>query len=103
MLNARNARGLQAVGDIAQVMRDNIVELRLAPHAPQQPSLPLGWVLSDAAMDILDSGIRDQAGNAAGIANIRTILTAGKVSATKCDNSQCSESVAQKGSSYGGD
>jgi hypothetical protein len=103
VLNARNARGLQAIGDIALVMRENIVELRLAPTTPGEAPLPLGWVLSDAAMDILDHGVTNQKGNGAAIRNIRNLLAGAPIDAPKCDTAQCTEGVAQKGSSYGGE
>lgn len=101
VLNARDARGLQAIGDISQVMRNNIVELRLAPTKQHEAPLPLGWVLSDAAMDTLDKGVTNQAGNGAAIDNIRNLLAGAAIKPPNCDRAECSEAVAQKGSAYG--
>jgi hypothetical protein len=103
VLNARDARGRQAIGDLALVMRNNIIELRLAPTRPGQEPLPLGWVLSDAAMDTLDAGVKDQAGNGAAIENIRKLLAAQPIQNPKCDTAQCGPEVADKGSAYSSD
>ena len=101
VLNARNARGLQAIGDIVS---NNVAELRLAPTKPGQQPLPLGWVLSDEAMDRLDSGIVDQDGNGVAIGNIGALLNVlgRKFTPPNCATAQCSDALAQKGSSYGG-
>lgn len=103
VLNARDARGRQAIGDIAEVMRNNIVELRLAPTRPGEEPLPLGWVLSGAAMDTLDAGVKNQAGNGAAIENIRKLLAAQPIQNPKCDDAQCGPQVADKGSAYSSD
>jgi hypothetical protein len=102
VLNARDARGRQAIGDIAQVMRNNIVELRLAPTRQGEEPLPLGWVLSDQAMNTLDAGVQNQAGNRVAIENIGKLLAAQEIQKPDCDTAQCGKGVVvDKGSSYG--
>jgi len=61
VLNARDARGEQAVGDLAQLMGDGgMVEFRLLPRFVP---LPLGWVLSQRAQDSIDWSAACEGGN----------------------------------------
>lgn len=61
VLNARGARGEQAVGDLVQLVGDGAVaEFRLLPrYVP----LPLGWVLSQRAQDSIDWSAACEGGN----------------------------------------
>jgi len=108
LLNARGARGQQAVGDLAQAMRSvggvppavrsDIVEFRLIPRTVP---LPLGWVLSGPAMDAIDRAMTAEAGNRSGIEIIKNRLgMVPQAPASACDNAGCSEKttpVEQKG------
>jgi hypothetical protein len=108
LLNARGARGQQAVGDLAQAMRSvggvppavrsDIVEFRLIPRTVP---LPLGWVLSGPAMDAIDLAMTAEAGNRSGIQIVKNRLgMVPQAPASACDNAGCSEKttpVEQKG------
>lgn len=60
VLNARDARGSQAVGDLAQIAETNVAEFRLLPRFVP---LPLGWVLSERAQDAIDWSAGCEGGN----------------------------------------
>lgn len=59
LLNTRDARGAQALGDL---LSNDVafVELRLIPRTVP---LPLGWVLSERAQDAIDSAMDSEGGN----------------------------------------
>ncbi|HXH38907.1 MAG TPA: hypothetical protein VNN08_09790 [Thermoanaerobaculia bacterium] len=101
VLNARDARGKEAVGDLAQVMRDAMIEIRLAPRATTDTALPLGWILSDTAMKTIDNGLTAQSGNLAAIDALRSLFATGTRPPVACDNAQCGDANAEKGSGYG--
>jgi hypothetical protein len=108
LLNARGARGQQAVGDLAQAMRSvggvppamrsDIIEFRLIPRTVP---LPLGWVLSGPAMDAIDNAMTGEAGNRSGIEIVKNRLgMVPQAPPSACDNAGCSEKttpVEQKG------
>jgi hypothetical protein len=71
VLNARSARGALADGDLAQMMGERILEFRLIQRGVP---LPLGWVLSDEAMDSIDSGIDCEGGNRSAAAILATAI-----------------------------
>ncbi|HUR79300.1 MAG TPA: patatin-like phospholipase family protein [Thermoanaerobaculia bacterium] len=60
LLNTRDARGSQAVGDLAQIAGAQIAEFRLQPRFVP---LPLGWVLSERAQDAIDWSAGCEGGN----------------------------------------
>jgi hypothetical protein len=107
-LNAREARGKEAVGDLVQIMRDGMLEIRLAPRRPNDTVLPLGWILSDQAMTAIDRAIRKPkpgdpipiSGNQAAIAALQKLIASGIRPPVACDNAQCGDKNAEKGSAY---
>ena len=101
VLNARDARGKEAVGDLAHVMRDGMLELRLAPKTADDTALPLGWILSDAAMTTIDNGVSAQSANKAAIDALRKLFAEGTRPQVVCDNALCGNTNAEKGSGYG--
>jgi hypothetical protein len=62
LLNTELARGDQAVGDLVQVAKPDLVEFRLLPRFVP---LPLGWVLSQRAQDSIDWSTACEGGNRA--------------------------------------
>jgi hypothetical protein len=107
VLNAREARGKEAVGDLAEVMRDGMLELRLSPRRTNDTALPLSWILSDEAMTVIDDAIKPPgggriaiSGNQAAVAALRNLIASGTRPSVACDYAQCDDKNAEKGSAY---
>jgi hypothetical protein len=103
VLNARGARGQQAIGDLAQniaaqTTAADMIEFRLIPR---KVPLPLGWVLSGPAMDAIDAAMLSEAGNRSGLEIVKNRLAmVPQAPSSACENAGCSEKnapVEQKG------
>jgi len=86
VLAARGARGVQAVGDVVLQSRQpsrvaNVIEFRLVPNTVP---LPLGWVLSDQAMDAIDNAIPCAPDNRAGVAVVGSVIGARLPATMQC-------------------
>jgi hypothetical protein len=72
LLNTRVARGRQAVADLTQRLSNDdgsqdVVGFRLIPR---NTPLPLGWVLSDRAMNVIDAAVDCEGGNRSAVASV---------------------------------
>jgi hypothetical protein len=102
VLNARDARGKEAIGDLVQNMSGlggASVELRLAPPNDHAVPLPLGWILSTDAMDEIDAAMTQQHGNVAAVQILTAFLKNGTVPSLSCPAEKCADEA--KGSTYG--
>jgi len=94
LLNTRSARGAQAVGDVAQLQKASLVEFRLVARTIP---LPLGWVLSDSAMNAIDNAMASEGGNVSGVAMIRDRIAGAPPSDEEpCLHSGCGNVVKEK-------
>jgi hypothetical protein len=102
VMNARDARGKEAIGDLVQAMPGlggASLELRLAPPNDHAVPLPLGWILSANAMDEIDAAMTRQHGNVAAVQILTTFVKSGRVPSLTCPADKCADEA--KGSTYG--
>ena len=90
------------MGDLAQRMRgadgrEDMVEFRLVRR---DVPLPLGWVLSERAMDAIDAAVHDEEGNRKAIAIIAQLIAGGDPQLPMCDGAAIAPPVNQKGVSH---
>jgi hypothetical protein len=101
-LNARDARGKEAVGDLVQSMpgfHGASIELRLSPPDDRAVPLPLGWILSTDAMDEIDGAMDKQHGNVAATQMLAAFIKTAVAPATNCLGPKCGDDA--KGPAYG--
>ncbi len=83
LLNTRNGRGSQAVGDLREMLaarldQPNIIEFRLIQR---RVPLPLGWVLSERSRIEIDRATRTEGGNVWAMKQIGKLLGAASLPA----------------------
>ena len=97
--NTRSARGSLAVGALAQHMRrpeggEDMLEFRLVRR---DVPLPLGWVLSERAMDAIDAAVHDEEGNRKAIAIVGQLIAGQEPQLPMCDGGPTAAPVNAKG------
>lgn len=99
LTNTRSARGVQAVGDLSQQMRlpdgrQNMVEFRLIRR---NVPLPLGWVLSERAMQTIDQAVHDEEGNRKAVAIVADLIAGHEPQLPSCDGGSTAPEKNMKG------